>query len=73
MTDVSHLCWSGLTQTSGASRSFLAATQQEGYIFYRKVKPDRLQSIPLARFISLKPPTIQQPPRLKSDPDRSPA
>ncbi|MEG3910572.1 hypothetical protein QT975_21030 [Microcoleus sp. w2-18aC4] len=40
--------------------------------FYRQVKPDRLQPLPLARLISLKPQKIQQPPRLKSDLDRSP-
>ncbi|MEG4111736.1 MULTISPECIES: hypothetical protein [unclassified Microcoleus] len=42
-----------MTQISGASRIFLAATQQEGYIFYRQVKFDRLQLLPLARLISL--------------------
>ena len=53
MTDVSHLCWSGLTQISGALRSFLAATQQEGYIFSPQVKPDRLQLLPITRAVSL--------------------
>ncbi|MEG4815294.1 hypothetical protein [Microcoleus sp. K5-D4] len=62
-----------MTQISGALRIFLAAAQPEGYIFYRQVKRDRLQPLPLARLISLKPQTIQPPPRLKSDPDRSPA
>ncbi|MEG4348676.1 hypothetical protein QUA74_02895 [Microcoleus sp. LAD1_D3] len=71
MTDVSHPCWSGLTQISGASRSFLAATQQEGYIFSRHVNAIARNSFSsLALFPC--PQKIQPPPRLKSDPDRSP-
>ncbi|MEG4083631.1 hypothetical protein [Microcoleus sp. POL10_C6] len=53
MTDVSHPSWSGLTQISGALRIFLAATQQEGYIFSRQVKCDRLQLLPITRPLSL--------------------
>ncbi|MEG3987663.1 hypothetical protein QUA13_11025 [Microcoleus sp. S28C3] len=53
MTDVSHLCWSGWTQISGALRSFLAAAQPEGYIFFRQVKCDRLQLLPIVRALSL--------------------
>jgi len=53
VTDVSHPCWSGWTQISGALRSFLAAAQPEGYIFYRQVKPDRLQLLPIPRPLSL--------------------
>jgi hypothetical protein len=72
VTDVSHLCWSGWTQISGALRIFLAAAQQEGYIFSRQVKPIASNSFPsLALFPS--PEKIQPPPRLKSDRDRSPA
>jgi len=62
-----------LTQISGALRIFLAAAQPEGYIFYRQVKRDRLQPLPLARLISLKPQKIQPPARHKSEPARSPA
>ncbi|MEG4336672.1 MULTISPECIES: hypothetical protein [unclassified Microcoleus] len=38
-----------MTQISGASRIFLAATQQEGYIFSRQVKCDRPQLLPTDR------------------------
>ena len=52
-------------------KRLLAAAKPEGYIFSRQVKPDRLQLLPIALFLS--PQKIQPPPRLKSDPDRSPA
>jgi hypothetical protein len=53
-------------------KRLLAATQQEGYIFSRQVKPDRLQLLLIPRPLSLSSKNTATT-KAKSDPDRSPA